>query len=80
MRFFDRWASGFPNSEALIMNSKIAEILINLSKIAAKASVGDQPLVTSLTRETLAMAEVLQKIVEGNSATLNAPPTSRPCG
>jgi hypothetical protein len=65
---------GSPNSEALAMNAKIAEILINLSKIAARASVEDQPLVASLARETLAMAEVLQKIANGSS-TLNSPPT-----
>jgi hypothetical protein len=62
------------------MKTKIAEILVNLSKVAARASVEDQPLVTSLARETLAIAEVLQKIVEGNAAKLNPPPTSRPSG
>ncbi|MGE5193114.1 MAG: hypothetical protein ACM3U2_11505 [Deltaproteobacteria bacterium] len=56
------------------MKSKIAEILANLSRVAAKASADDQTLVASLARETLAMAEVIQKIVEGNSATSNPPP------
>ena len=55
------------------MIAKIQDVVINLSKVAAKASVEDQPLVATLARETLRMAEVLQKIVEGN-ATAIAPP------
>jgi len=55
------------------MTAKIKDVLTNLTRIAAKASKEEQPLVASLARETLSMAEVLQKIVEGNAA-------SRPAG
>jgi hypothetical protein len=68
-------------AEEATMKTKIAEILVNLSKVAARASVENEPLVTLLARETLAIAEVLQKIVEGNAAAkLNPPPPSRPGG